>query len=63
VLGSAYRRGGLAMVSAFATVLAMLVCIPVNQLLGHAGLIGLVILSVIVSWLLARLARAAAATP
>lgn len=62
-LGSAYRRGGLAMVSAFATVVAMLVCIPVNQFLGRAGLGGLIALSLIVSLLLARRARAAATAP
>jgi hypothetical protein len=62
-LGSAYRRGGLAMVSAFATVIAMLLCIPVNQLLGHPGLGGLIALSLVASLLLARRARVAAAAP
>ena len=62
-LGSAYRRGGLAMVSAFATVIAMLLCIPVNQLLGHSGLGGLSVLSLLASLLLARRARAGAAAP
>lgn len=62
-LGSAYRRGGLALVSAFATVVVMLICIPVNQLLGRAGLAGLIGVSLIVSVLLARRARAAAAAP
>ena len=38
---STYRRGGLAMVSGFATVLLMLICIPVHQLLGRSGLFGL----------------------
>ena len=59
-LGSAYRRGGLALVSAFATVIVMLICIPVNQLLGRAGLAGLIGLSIVVSALLARRARTAA---
>jgi hypothetical protein len=36
---SLYRRGGLAIVSAFATVLLMLVCIPVHQMFGQAGLL------------------------
>ncbi|MGH7499949.1 MAG: hypothetical protein ACREL3_13995, partial [Gemmatimonadales bacterium] len=62
-LGSAYRRGGLALVSAFATVVAMLICIPVNQLLGRPGLAGLIGLSLLVSLLLARRARSAAAVP
>lgn len=35
---SLYRRGGLAMVSAFATVLVMLVCIPINEWFGRNGL-------------------------
>jgi hypothetical protein len=35
---SLYRRGGLSIVSAFATVLAMLLCIPAHQLAGSAGL-------------------------
>ena len=59
-LGSAYRRGGLALVSAFATVIVMLICIPINQLLGRAGLGGLIGLSIVVSALLARRATAAA---
>lgn len=57
-LTSAYRRGGLALVSAFATVLVMLVCIPVNQILGRPGLAGLIALSLVVSALLARRTRA-----
>ena len=35
---STYRRGGLAMVCGFATVLVMLVCVPVHQFLGRTGL-------------------------
>jgi len=62
-LGSAYRRGGLSLVSAFATVIAMLACIPVNQALGRTGLAGLVALSLVLSLLLARRARAAGAAP
>ena len=57
-LTSAYRRGGLALVSAFATVIVMLVCIPVNQTLGRPGLAGLIALSLVVSGLLARRTRA-----
>lgn len=60
---STYRRGGLALVSAFATVIAMLVCIPVNQYLGRPGLAGLIALGLLASVLLARRARAAGAAP
>ena len=38
---SLYRRGGLAIVCAFATVLVMLICIPVNQWFGRNGLVTL----------------------
>jgi hypothetical protein len=58
-LTSAYRRGGLALVSAFATVIAMLVCIPVNQIFGRPGLAGLIALSLGISAFLARRARTA----
>ncbi len=54
---STYRRGGLAMVSGFATVLLMLICIPIHQLLGRAGLIVLLGLSAAAAALLARRAR------
>jgi hypothetical protein len=37
---SLYRRGGLAIVSGFATVLLMLICIPIHQMFGQAGLLG-----------------------
>lgn len=37
-VSSAYRRGGLSIVSAFATIPLMLICIPLNQLLGRPGL-------------------------
>lgn len=56
-ISSAYRRGGLAMVSGFATVLLMLVCIPINQFLGRPGLLVLLGLSVIAAALLTRRAR------
>jgi hypothetical protein len=59
-IGSAYRRGGLSLVSAFATFLvAILVCIPVNQILGRPGLAGLIALSLGISAFLARRARTA----
>ena len=56
-IASAYRRGGLAIVSGFATVLLMLICIPINQLLGRTGLIILLVLSGIVAAILGRRAR------
>ena len=56
-IASDYRRGGLAMVSGFATVLLMLVCIPINQLLGRTGLIALLALSLLSATLLGRRAR------
>jgi hypothetical protein len=58
-LDSVYRRGGLALVSAFGTVIAMLLCIPVNQTLGRAGLAGLIAIALALSVLLARRAHAA----
>lgn len=54
---STYRRGGLAMVSGFATVLLMLVCIPVHQLLGRTGLITLMFVCLITAIFLGRQAR------
>jgi hypothetical protein len=52
-----YRRGGLAMVSSFATVVLMLVTMPLNQLAGRAGLLALAVLAAVVALLLARRAR------
>jgi len=60
---SIYRRGGLSVVSGLATVLAMLLCIPANQLAGRAGLAALGALALLLSLLLARRARRAAAAP
>jgi hypothetical protein len=54
---STYRRGGLAMVSGFATVLLMLVCIPVHQLLGRSGLLVLLAVTSVLGLVLARSAR------
>jgi hypothetical protein len=54
---SAYRRGGLAMVSSFATVVLMLVTMPLNQLAGRAGLLGLAALAAAAALVLARRAR------
>ena len=54
---SAYRRGGLSLVSSFATVLLMLVTMPLNQLAGRAGLLGLAAVAAVAALLLARRAR------
>jgi hypothetical protein len=56
-VGSTYRRGGLSIVCAFATVLLMLICIPVHQLLGRVGLLILLGLSSVTAIWLARRAR------
>jgi hypothetical protein len=56
-IGSAYRRGALSMVCAFATVLLMLICIPVNQLLGRTGLFFLLLTTGVSGMMLARRAR------
>jgi len=49
---STYRRGGLAMVAAFATVVLMLICAAAFELFGRAGLIGLLFLCAMTSaWL------------
>jgi hypothetical protein len=56
-VGSPYRRGALSIVCAFATVGLMLICIPVNQLLGRAGLLALLGLCGIAATLLSRHAR------
>jgi hypothetical protein len=54
---STYRRGGLAMVSGFATVLLMLICIPIHQLLGRNGLLVLLSICLMAAILLGRQAR------
>jgi hypothetical protein len=56
-IGSAYRRGALSIVCSFATVLLMLVCIPVHQLLGRTGLVLLLGLSSLTAMLLAHRVR------
>jgi hypothetical protein len=60
---STYRRGGLALVCGFATVLAMLICIPIHQLVGRPGLIALLIVCVLGSAFLARRARRLGTSP
>ena len=59
---STYRRGGLAIVSGFSTVLLMLICIPINQLVGRSGLVILLAFSAIAAALLGRRARRLGAT-
>ncbi|MEO8090852.1 MAG: hypothetical protein ABI703_11185 [Gemmatimonadales bacterium] len=54
---SSYRRGGLAMVAAFATVVLMLICAAVFEFFGRAGLLTLLGLSAVISSLLALQAR------
>lgn len=56
-LESVYRRGGLSIVSAFATILLMLICIPVDQQFGATGLVVLLCLSAVAALLLHRRAR------
>jgi hypothetical protein len=56
-VGSTYRRGALSIVSAFATVLVMLICMPVHRLFGRAGLLALLAASGFSALVLARLAR------
>jgi Na+/H+ antiporter NhaC len=60
---STYRRGGLAMVCGFATVLLMLICIPVHQFLGRCGLFALMVMSTVAAALLARHARRLGTNP
>ncbi|HEY8197812.1 MAG TPA: hypothetical protein VIG04_12580 [Gemmatimonadales bacterium] len=56
-IASTYRRGGLAMVAAFATVVLMLICTGVFELFGRAGLLSLLGFSAVTSALLAFQAR------
>jgi hypothetical protein len=51
---STYRRAGLSFVSAFATAAGMLVTMPVNQLAGRTGLVGIAALCGVVALLLSR---------
>jgi hypothetical protein len=60
-LHSTYRRGGLAMVSAFATVVLMQIYRPLDAAFGVPALLGGAVLSAGLAWLLARLARRMAA--
>ncbi len=51
---SVYRRGGLSIVCAFGTVLLMLICIPIHQILGQVGLIALLALAAVSALILGR---------
>ena len=53
-LTSLYRRGGLAMVAGFATLVVSFVTQPVDALYGRAGLLGLSTLATLLCLLLAR---------
>ena len=58
---STYRRGGLSLVTGFATVLLMLLCMLANQLAGRLGLVTLGVAALAVAVLLAAGARHEAA--
>jgi hypothetical protein len=59
---SLYRRGGLSLVTGFATVLPMLLCMVANQLAGRAGLAALAAVAFLVAvWLGGRARRAGVA--
>jgi hypothetical protein len=59
LIPSTYRRGGLSLVCGFATVVLMLICIPVHQLLGRTGLYLLLGVCGVVAVLLGRRATSA----
>jgi hypothetical protein len=60
-LPSTYRRGGLALVSAFATVPVMQVYRPLDAAFGPPALVAVAALAGTTAWLLARRARRIAA--
>jgi hypothetical protein len=60
-LESTYRRGGLALVSAFATVVVMQVYRPLDAAFGVPALLAAAALAGALAWLLARRARRMAA--
>ena len=60
-LPSTYRRGGLALVSAFATVPVMQVYRPLDTAFGPPALLAVAALAATAAWLLARRARRIAA--
>ena len=56
-LHSTYRRGGLALVSAFATVVVMQIYRPLDAAYGPPALLGAAALAGALAWVLARRAR------
>jgi hypothetical protein len=60
---SAYRRGGLSMVCGFATVILMLICVPVHEFLGRNGLYALLGLAGVSTVILGRRALRVRARP
>ncbi len=58
---STYRRGGISLVTALATVLPMLLCMVANQLAGRAGLVALALAALLLAVVLAGWARRAGA--
>ena len=53
-IDSAYRRGGLSMVSGFGAILVSLISVPLNEAFGVAGLVGLLTASLVACLLLSR---------
>jgi hypothetical protein len=62
-IDSGYLRGGLALVSSFATVILMLVTVPLNQAAGRGGLLALAAAAAGAGLLLARRARRLGGAP
>lgn len=60
-LESTYRRGGLALVAAFATVVVMQIYRPLDAAFGIPALLGAAALAALLAWLLSRRARRLAA--
>ena len=60
-LHSTYRRGGLALVAAFATVVVMQIYRPLDAAFGIPALLGTAALAALLAWRLARRARRLAA--
>jgi hypothetical protein len=58
-----YRRGGLSMVTAFATIVMALLLAPVNEIGGPAGLGVVAVVSAVLAWRLGRRIRELRAAP